>query len=141
MRLRFLLDTCILSEPVMRRPNPDVMTRILRHGHEVATAAPAWHEITYGCRRLAPSRKRTLIEDYLAEIVASGLPVLAYDIAAAAWHAAERARLERAGAVPSFVDGQIAAVAHSQGLVLVTRNVTDFQNFAGLRVENWFERA
>lgn len=141
MRLRFLLDTCILSEPIMRRPDPNVMTRILQHGHEVATAAPVWHEITYGCRRLAPSRKRTLIEDYLAEIVSSGLPILAYDTAAAAWHAAERARLERAGAVPSFVDGQIAAVAYSNSLVLVTRNVTDFQNFEDLRVENWFERS
>lgn len=107
--------------------------------HEVATAAPAWHEITYGCRRLPPSRKRTLIEDYLAATASSGLPILPYDTAAATWHAAERARLERGGTLPSFVDGQIAAVAHSNDLVLVTRNVTDFQKFAGLRVENWFE--
>ncbi len=90
MRPCFLLDTCILSEPVMRRPNADVMARILEHRHEVATAAPAWHEITYGCRRLPPSRKRTLIE---------WLPILPYDTAAATWHAAERARLERAGAL------------------------------------------
>lgn len=34
---------------------------------------------------------------------------------------------------------QIAAVAYVNDLVLVTRNVADFQSFAGIRVEDWFE--
>ena len=37
-----------------------------------------------------------------------------------------------------FVDGQIAATAQAHGLILVTRNVRDFELFAGLTVENWF---
>jgi predicted nucleic acid-binding protein len=35
------------------------------------------------------------------------------------------------------VDGQIAAVAHVHGLVLVTTNETHFRGFRGLQVENW----
>ncbi|MBI9084711.1 MAG: hypothetical protein JEZ11_14035 [Desulfobacterales bacterium] len=38
---------------------------------------------------------------------------------------------------PSFVDGQIAAIAFVNGLVVVTRNVSDFECFEGLQVENW----
>jgi predicted nucleic acid-binding protein len=36
-------------------------------------------------------------------------------------------------------DGQVAAIAATSGLVLVTRNVEDFRWFTGLQVENWFE--
>jgi predicted nucleic acid-binding protein len=36
------------------------------------------------------------------------------------------------------VDGQIAAIAAVNDLVLVTRNVRDFSGFAGLDVESWF---
>jgi tRNA(fMet)-specific endonuclease VapC len=35
------------------------------------------------------------------------------------------------------VDGQIAAIAKINDLVLVTRNVEDFKLFSGLKSENW----
>jgi predicted nucleic acid-binding protein len=38
------------------------------------------------------------------------------------------------------VDGQIAAIAHVNGLVLVTTNDKDFVSFKGLAVENWSSR-
>ncbi len=56
---------------------------------------------------------------------------------AARWHAAERARLEKVGKTPAFVDGQIAATAKVNGLTLVTRNVANYSLFEGLAVENW----
>jgi tRNA(fMet)-specific endonuclease VapC len=126
----------MLSEPVARRPDPGVVALILEHQGEIASAAPVLHELWFGCRRLPPSRKRALLEAYLDALV--DLPVLAYDDRAARWHAHERARLEKIGLIPSFVDGQIAAIAKVSGLVLVTRNVADFEPFAGLQVENWF---
>ena len=33
----------------------------------------------------------------------------------------------------------IAAIAITQGLVLVTRNIRDFEVFEGLQLVNWFE--
>jgi tRNA(fMet)-specific endonuclease VapC len=63
--------------------------------------------------------------------------VLPYDQRAADWHAEERARLERAGKTPSFVDGMIAAIAVSNGLVLVTRNIKHFRGIRGLDLERW----
>jgi tRNA(fMet)-specific endonuclease VapC len=65
------------------------------------------------------------------------MPILPYDADAADWHAAERARLAFAGRVPPFVDGQIAAIAVTRGLTLVTANVADFRPFAGLTVIDW----
>jgi predicted nucleic acid-binding protein len=35
------------------------------------------------------------------------------------------------------VDGQIAAIAHSQSLTIVTANTEDFQDFADLEIADW----
>src|SRR5215471_4269513 len=98
---------------------------------------PVWHELTNGCRRLPKGKRRTAIEAYLREVVRRSFPNLPYDEAAATWHGEERARLESLGKPAPFVDGQIAAVAHVHGLVLVATNVTHFGRFTGLQVENW----
>jgi Predicted nucleic acid-binding protein, contains PIN domain len=36
-------------------------------------------------------------------------------------------------------DSQIASIAFTNDLVLVTNNVSDFQDFDGLKIENWFD--
>ena len=137
MTLRYLLDTSIVSVPVSRKPDPAVLRRLDTDGPECAIAAPVWHELTYGCQRLPRGRRRTALEVYLRDVVRATLPILAYDEAAATLHGSERARLEALGRPAPFVDGQIAAIAHVHGLVLVTANEKDFVLFDGLRVENW----
>lgn len=135
----YLLDTNILSEPLRPEPNPAVVERLRLHQKDIATAAPVWHELVYGCTRLPRSKKRRIIETYLEEIVRETVPVLPYDMAAASWHARERARLSRKGKTPSFVDGQIAAIAGVNDFVLVTSNVKHYDVFKGLKIENWME--
>ena len=87
--------------------------------------------------RLPESRRREAIERYLEDVVLASFPILDYDRATAEWHARERVRLEAAGKTPPFVDGQIAAIACVNDLVLVTANRADFRGFKGLRVESW----
>ena len=70
-------------------------------------------------------------------IISIKMTILPYDEQAAEWHANERARLASLGQMPAFVDGQIAAVAKVNGLILVTRNTPDFEIFSGLKLENW----
>lgn len=79
------------------------------------------------------------LRSHSTEVVRTTVPILPYDAQAARWHGRERARLERLGRTRPFVDGMIAAVAATRGLTLVTRNVPDFEHFADLRVENWFD--
>ena len=55
------------------------------------------------------------------------------------WHAKERARLTQIGRTPPFADGQIAAVAITNGLSLVTFNRDDYAAFQDLRLEDWRE--
>ncbi len=133
---RYLLDANILSEPVRQKPNRLLMERLESELDDCATAALVLHELEFGVLRLPASRRKTILTEYLAEVV-SQIPVLGYDATCAHWHARERARLERRGAPAPFVDGQIAAIAAVNGLVLATRNTEDFARFEGLEVEDW----
>jgi tRNA(fMet)-specific endonuclease VapC len=135
---QFLLDTNILSEPLRPAPNPRVMESLVRFSGLTATATVVFHEMLYGCYRLPNSRKRQAIEAYLREEVEAKLLLLPYDTEAAKWHASERARLVKLGKTPSYVDGQIAAIAVVNDLVLVTNNEADYADFQGIQIENWF---
>lgn len=137
MTLRYLLDTSIVSSPVSKTPNPRIVKHLDEHGHECAIAAPVWHELTYGCRRLPRGKRRTALDTYLREVVQAAFPILPYDEVAATWHGHERARLERIGRPAPYTDGQIAAIAHVNSLILVTANVKDFARFKELEVANW----
>lgn len=113
------------------------MRRLREHEEDIAIAAPVWHELRFGCLRLARSTRKQAVERYLEEVVLASFPVLEYDRTAADWHASERARLTAAGGTPPFVDGQIAAIAFVNEMTLVTSNTRDFQGFQGLKVQNW----
>jgi len=113
------------------------MKKLLEHDGELTTCSVVWHELSFGVARLPAGRRKTALQAYLDEVVGRTTAILSYDRAAAAWHAAERVRLEAAGKTPGFADGQIAAVAAVNGLVLVTRNVRHYDLFSGIRVEKW----
>jgi tRNA(fMet)-specific endonuclease VapC len=63
--------------------------------------------------------RKDALKAYLRDVVQASFAILPYDEAAAGWHGAERARLEGSGRPAPYVDGQIAAIAHVNGLVLV----------------------
>lgn len=137
--MRYLLDTNIIAEPTKPQPDANVLDRLTQLAQEVAISSVTWHELWFGIERLPPSKKRRSLEDYLHGLQATDLPILAYTHRAARWFAAERARLMTLGRSPAYADGQIAAIAQTNNLILVTRNISDFCNFDELIVENWFE--
>lgn len=138
--LRYLLDTNIVSSPAAKIPDSEIVRRLKQHGHECAIAAPVWHELTYGCRRLPRGERRAALETYLQDVVQASFPILPYDEVAATWHGHERARLENLGRPAPYVDGQIASIAQVNDLVLVTVNTEDFARFRQLEIENWSKR-
>lgn len=135
--LRFLLDTNVVSDPASRSPNPTLLKRLEAHEGECAVATPVWHELHFGLSLLPRGKRRDALAAYLQDVVRASFPILPYDDVAAEWHAKERARLQRSGRTPPFVDGQIAGIAAARGLVLVTRNRKDFRPFRGVELEDW----
>lgn len=137
MSLRYLLDTNVLSEPAKPQPNEAIAARFRAEQGRVAMAAPVWSELIYGVYRLPASKRRRTLENYVRRVLGAGVPVLPYDTRAAEWHARERARLTSIGRTPAYVDSSIAAVAMTNGLILVTRNVSNYEEFQDLTVEDW----
>ena len=135
--MKYLLDTNVVSEPLRPVPSVGISERLVRHAGEMAIPAPVWHEIRFGCARLPRSKRRNAIERYIEDVVRVSFPVLEYDQDAAEWHALERARLSALGITASFVDGQIAAIAYVNDLVLITANTRDFQHYTDLEVRSW----
>ena len=127
----------MVSAPVAKQPNQLVVQKLAQLSLECAIAAPVWHELIYGVRRLPRGKRRTGLTAYLEDVVAPAFPILPYDETAAVWHAQERARLERAGTPAPYVDAQIAAIAQTNGLVLVTGNPDDFTRYEELEVQDW----
>ena len=137
MRLKYLLDTNVVSEPLRPRPRGGVLRKLRKHQEEIAIPSIVWHELRFGVARLPISRRREIIERYLDEVVLTTMPILDYDRLAAEWHAAERARLVSHGETPPFADGQVAAIARVREMTLVTFNEADFRRFEGLQVVSW----
>jgi len=134
---RYLLDTNVLSQVMLPRGHPGVLERLRQDQVQCAVPSPVVHELMYGCERLPPGARRSRLEDFVREAVCGALPVLPYDGAAAVWHGRERARLERLGRTTAAADGQIAAIAAVNDLILVTMNVRHFEPFRGITVEDW----
>lgn len=134
---KFLLDTSTISRAIQKEPDTRVLQQLREHGGSCAMASVTWHELRFGVGRLPRGKRQRELADFLEEVVLPTIPTLPYDERAAEWHADERVRLEKLGKLPPFIDGQIAAVARTNGLPVVTANPKDFRQFQGLAVLNW----
>lgn len=121
-------------------PNANKIRAEPFHGNENEFALPSvvLDELRYGWLKMNAGKKKDAIGHYLQTVV-SVLPVFDYDTKAAHIHAQLRADSEKAGKTLPFVDGQIAAIAVSHGLTLVTRNTKDFSSIPQLQLANWFD--
>lgn len=137
MSLIYLLDTNTISEPLKEIPNQQVIEKIERYDAQIVIAAFVVYELIKGVYQLPDSKKRLKIFDYIESVLIK-FPVLSYTQEAASWHGQEAARLQSIGKYPPFIDAQIAAVAKTNNLILVTRNTADFKNFSDLQLDNWF---
>jgi tRNA(fMet)-specific endonuclease VapC len=134
----YLLDTCIVSEPLRPIPDPEVIKRIKESEGRIAIPAIVWQEMLYGVNRLQNGKRKEQIFRYLTGIIAPRIPVIPYDNNAAWVHGSLRADREAAGKTLPFADEQVAATALANNMILVTRNTGDFTGIPLLTVENWF---
>jgi len=135
----YLLDTNIISEPTRRRPSPSVIEQLKAQEGKMALSSITWHEILTGLHTMPEGRRRSNLESFFHEVVRVEFPILPFDIKAAEWFALQRAQLIQQGKTPSYADGQIASIAATNNLILVTRNTKDIQHYDGLSFQNWFE--
>lgn len=135
--IKWLLDTNIISEAIKPIPDSNVINNLTLYSYQIAIAAPVWHELNYGLLRLSDGKRKDMVKKYLENVV-STLTILPYDDVAAKCHAELRSIAQAKGQIIPFVDGQIAAIAISHNLTLVTRNLQDYRMIEDLKISNWF---
>lgn len=130
--LKYLLDTNIVIYVIKRRPLA-VLDDFNRHHGHMAISAITLAELIHGAEKSSDvTRNIRVVEDFV-----SRLSVMPYD-EQAAWHYGSiRATLEKRGTPIGVNDLHIAAQERSQGLVLVTNNLREFERVPGLLLENW----
>lgn len=83
-----------------------------------------------------PTKPR--LYNYVTGVMLPSFSIICYDDHASWVHGDLRSDLETAGRTLSFVDGMIASIAVANNMILVTRNIDDFQDIPHLMIENWF---
>jgi predicted nucleic acid-binding protein len=135
----FLLDTNVLSELMRPRPAPAVLDWFAQNARAtMRTSAITQAEILTGVALLPAGKRRTTLAVAAEQMFEQDFAgnCLGFDTAAAKHYAVIVATRSRQGRAISTEDAQIAAIALTAGLTLVTRNTKDFENIHGLSVVN-----
>lgn len=130
--LKYLLDTNIVIYVIKRRPI-EVMDVFNEHDGRMAISAITLSELYHGAEKSAKVAQNLAV----VEAFSSLLEVLPYTAKAAQHYGAIRSELERIGRPIGLNDLHIAAHARSEGLTLVTNNLSEFDRVPGLLTENW----
>lgn len=130
--IKYMLDTNIVIYVVKRRPI-EVLDTFNQAAGMMCISSITEAELVHGAEK---SQRREHNLRVVADFV-SRLEVLPYDSHAAAHYGDIRATLERQGQPIGVNDVHIAGHARSQGLIVVTNNVKEFERVDGLRLENW----
>lgn len=133
--MKYLLDTCVISELVAKQPNPQVLKWIDSIDADgVYISVITVGEITKGIEKLPNSKRRQELSDWLENelLIRFQDNLIELDVNILIQWGKLNARLELDGQRAPAIDSLIAATALEHGLILITRNESDF---AGTGVE------
>ncbi len=137
--MTFLLDTNTISELIKPIGNPRVIDWLDDHEPQSFLCVATFAEIQRGIDLLADGRRRTLLTQWIDEMIPYRFAGRIIDIdrrVARVWSRL-MVRSQRKGAPLAVMDGFIAAAASEHGLILVTRNVRHFSSLDIPLINPW----
>lgn len=134
--MKFLVDANVLSEPTRPAPDLRVVDWLRRYEREMAVDPIILGEIRFGILLLPKGKRRDRLEQWFLGGV-EGIQCLPFDAATGLTWAKLLAKLRTQGQAMPIKDSLIAATALTHSLVVVTRNVQDFEK-AGVEIVDPF---
>ena len=136
----YLLDTNIVSEFSKECPDQNVISLYEQRKDLCAISAVTWQELQYGLSKMPDGKRKNSIENFIS-LLKENTEIIAYDDFAADICGKLLGEGSAQAKPLPYCDTQIAATAIANGMVLVTRNVSDFtvvKERSFLKVEDWF---
>ena len=134
--MKYLVDANVLSEAPRRDPDSEVVDWLEAHEAELVIDAIVLAELSIGVEGLPKGRKRKRLEAWFEALVEI-VECLPWDASSSRAWARLVTELRRRGKAMPLFDSMIAATARAHGLIIVTRNLRDFE-FCGVEVLNPF---
>ena len=135
-----LLDTNVVSELIRKSPSPPVEAwaagQVLE---DLFFSAVGEAELRYGTAIMPKGRRREALNADIERMLheAFGNRILPFDSVAASAYAEIAAKRRSVGRRIEPIDCQIAAIAHSRGMTVVTRNIRDFEDIGLELINPW----
>jgi len=136
--VKYLLDTCLISEMVKKEPNPAVVSWLDEQDEQkLFLSVLNLGELQKGISKLPEGTKKIELQAWVALDLVERFTgrILEIDLETALSWGRLQGEAEQAGEKLPVMDSLIAAVATAHGLIVVTRNVRDIER-CGVRVIN-----
>ena len=128
--MKYLLDTCIISELIKKTPSSKVTTWILGIDENLLfLSVLTFGEIYKGIEKIPESKKKDKLSNWINFDLRERFEnrIISFDLQVATIWGRIQALSESAGKIMPTIDGQIAATGIYHGLTIVTRNTSDME--------------
>jgi predicted nucleic acid-binding protein len=128
--VKYLLDTCLISELVKKEPNPAVVSWLDEEDEQkLFLSVLNLGELQKGISKLPDGTKKDELQAWVALDLVERFAgrILDIDLETALCWGRLQGEAEQAGEKLPVMDSLIAATAAAHGLVVVTRNVRDLE--------------
>lgn len=134
--MSYLVDANVLSEATKSSPDPSVVDWLRQHERDIVVDPVILGEVRFGILLLPKGKRRTRLERWFDAGVRR-LHCLPWEAETGLRWAELLARLRASGRAMPIKDSLVAATALVHGLVVATRNRSDFAH-AGVKIVDPF---
>lgn len=138
--MKYLLDTCVLSELVKKKPDHNVVEWIsCIEEAKLFVSVLTIAEIHKGSEKLPESKRREKLLRWVDEDLRERFRgrILSFDLQTAAVWGKMQAKAEMSGKTMPIIDGMIAATASAHNLAVATRNISDMKSSGVMLINPW----
>lgn len=138
--MRFLLDTCVISELVKPRPEAKVVRWIDSvEERKLFLSVLTLGELEKGITKLPDSPRRDLLREWLEQDLVERFAkrILPIDAAVSSAWGKMQGEAERGGTKLPVIDSLLTATVQVHRLTLATRNVADFERCGAALYNPW----
>lgn len=138
--MKYLLDTCLISELVKKEPNPSVVAWLDEQDEQkLFLSVLNLGELQKGISKLPESTRKSELQAWIALDLVERFDgrIIEVDLETALCWGRIQGETEQTGVKLPVMDSLIAATAAAHGLVVVTRNVRDMERCGATVCNPW----